>query len=349
MAAIWAKKPPSPQYAPASRTSRARRASSVPSLRAPVVSSITTPSRRWPTAKNSSCREKTSFTGRRAARASAATCASKWKSHFAPKPPPRSGTTTLTWDSGIPSVYATPARATYGTWVEDHPVALPLRHDRPRLDRHALRRVGDVAAADHDIGRLECRVHVALHDRGEAEHVVVAAEHGGAFVGLPIRVHERRVVAERGREVGHHLERLELDLDERGCGARDLGRGRRDSGHDVTLEADGVAREEPPVLHHAAVEEVGDVLVRHDGDHARERARLGSVDPRNPRVRMVGVAERRVELAREREVGRVPARARHLLQPVGPDEALGALLDGGHGGYPTTPGLPAGGRYSQAP
>ena len=218
-----------------------------------------------------------------------------------------------------------------GRRPDGHPIALPLRHDRARLDRHALRRVGDVAAADHDVGRLECRVHVALHDRGEAEQVVVAAEHVGAVVGLPVRVHERRVVAERGREVGHHLERLELDLDERGCGTRDLGRGRRDPGHDVALEADGVAREEPPVLHHAAVEEVGDVLVRHDGDHARECARLRGVDPRDPRVRMVGVAERRVELAREREVGRVPARARHLLLPVGPDEALGALLDGGHG------------------
>ena len=100
----------------------------MPSLRAPVVSSITIPSRRWPTAKNSSCREKTSFTGRRAARASAATWASKWKSHFAPKPPPRSGTTTRTWDSGIPSVYATPARATYGTWVDDQTVTRSPSH-----------------------------------------------------------------------------------------------------------------------------------------------------------------------------------------------------------------------------
>ena len=77
----------------------------------PVSSSITIPSRRWSIATNSSRREKTSFTGRRAARASAATCASKWKSHLAPKPPPSSGTTIRTCDSGICSVWATPSRA----------------------------------------------------------------------------------------------------------------------------------------------------------------------------------------------------------------------------------------------
>ena len=86
------------------------------------------PSRRWPTAKNSSRREKTSLTGRPAARASAATWPSKWKSHFAPKPPPSSGTITRTFDSGIPSVWATPARAAYGTWVDDQTVTLSPCH-----------------------------------------------------------------------------------------------------------------------------------------------------------------------------------------------------------------------------
>ena len=47
---------------------------------------------------------------------------SKWKSHFAPKPPPRSGTITRTSDSGIPSVCATPERAAYGTCVDDQTV-----------------------------------------------------------------------------------------------------------------------------------------------------------------------------------------------------------------------------------
>ena len=45
---------------------------------------------------------------------------------------------------------------------------LPLRDDRPRLDRHALRGVGDVSALDHHVGLRHRRVGVALRDRGYA-------------------------------------------------------------------------------------------------------------------------------------------------------------------------------------
>ena len=76
-----------------------------------------------------------------------------------------------------------------------------------------------------------------------------------------------RVRGERGLEVRHDGQRLELDLDEGRRLACDLGRHRRDAGDDVALEADGVPREQPPVLDHAAVEHVGHVLVCHDGDH----------------------------------------------------------------------------------
>ena len=79
-------------------------------------------SRRWSGAMNSSSRVNTSFTGRLVARASAATCASKWKSHLEPKPPPSSGTMTRTFDSGIASVSATPLRAANGVCVEDQTV-----------------------------------------------------------------------------------------------------------------------------------------------------------------------------------------------------------------------------------
>ena len=86
------------------------------------------------------------------------------------------------------------------------------------------------------------------------------------FVRLPLGVDERRPVGERGLEVGHDRERLELDLDQRSCLPRDL-RGRRgDAGDDVALEADRVPREQAAVLDHPAVEHVGHVLVR---DHAR--------------------------------------------------------------------------------
>ena len=157
------------------------------------------------------------------------------------------------------------------------------------------------------------------------------AERLVALVRLPPGVHEWRVVRERRLEVGHDRQRLEVDLDQRRRLAGDLGRQRRDAGDDVALEADGVPGEQAPVLDHPAVEHVGHVLVRDDGEHARERARLRRVDARDPRVRMVGVAERGVELARERQVGRVAACAGHLLLPVRPDERCGRLLHGGHG------------------
>ena len=104
---------------------------------------------------------------------------------------------------------------------------------------------------------------------------------------------ERRVVGERRLEVGHDGQRLVVDLDQRRRLLGDLGRRRRDAGDDVALEAHGVLREQAPVLDHAAVEHVGHVLVRDDGEHAGQRARLRRVDPRDPRVRVVGVAELR--------------------------------------------------------
>ena len=119
IAAICPRNPPSPQYAPLSSTSVALRATSFPSRVTPVSNSIAMPSRRWAITRNSSSRENTSLTGRLAARAIAATWPSKWRSHLAPKPPPSSGTTMRTSASGTCRVAATPARAAYGTWVED--------------------------------------------------------------------------------------------------------------------------------------------------------------------------------------------------------------------------------------
>ena len=155
IAAICAKNPPSPQYAPLSRTSRARRARIVPSLRAPVSSSITIPSRRWPTATNSSCRENTSLhrppCGARergdvalevevALRAEAAAEERDDHANVRLGDPERVG------DAGARGVRHLRRRP------DGHAVALPLRDDRARLDRDALHRVGDVAAADDGVG-----------------------------------------------------------------------------------------------------------------------------------------------------------------------------------------------------
>ena len=133
-------------------------------------------------------------------------------------------------------------------------------------------------------------------------------------------MHEGRIVGERRLEVGHDGKRLVVDLDQRRRLLGDLGGRRGDAGHDIALEPHRVLGEEPAVLDHAAVEHVGDVLVRDDREHARECARLRRVDAGDPRVGMVGVAELGHELAREHEIGRVAARAGHLLLAVRADE-----------------------------
>ena len=79
-------------------------------------------------ATNSSSRVKTSFTGRFAARASAAVWGSKWPSHLAPKPPPMCGTLTRTAFSGSWSVSATSVRAAKGTCVDDQICTLSPCH-----------------------------------------------------------------------------------------------------------------------------------------------------------------------------------------------------------------------------
>ena len=208
-----------------------------------------------------------------------------------------------------------------GRRPDGHLVALPLRHDRAGLDRDAVDRVRHVAALDDDVGAGERRVDVALDDRRVAERVVGARPSAlEPRYGLPVGMDERRVVGERRLEIGHDGQRLVVDLDQRRSLLGDLGRRRRDAGDDVALEPDRVPGEEPAVLDHAAVEHVGHVLVGDDREHAREGARLRHVDPRDPGVRVVGVAELRHELAGEHEIGRVAAGAGHLLLAVRTDE-----------------------------
>ena len=67
-----------------------------------------------------------------------------------------------------------------------------------------------------------------------------------------------------------------------------------------------------------------------DGEHTGQRPCALGVDAEDAGVRVVGVAERGVELARQREVGGVATGPGHLLAPVGADEARSSLLDGGH-------------------
>ena len=156
----------------------------------------------------------------------------------------------------------------------------------------------------------------------------VARHVGVALVRLPVVVHERGVVAGGGLEVDDARQRLVVDLDQRGRLGGDRGRQRGDAGDDVALPADALLREQPPVLDHAAVADVGHVGVREHGEHAGQRARLRRVDPRDPGVRVVGVAELRVDLAGHVEVGGVAPGPRHLLLAVGTDERALPLVLG---------------------
>src|SRR5262249_49479817 len=92
------------------------------------------------------------------------------------------------------------------------------------------------------------------------------------------------------------------------------------AGDDVALEAHLLLGEEPAVLDHAAVEHIRHVLVRQNGEHTRECARLRGVDPRDACMGVVGVAELRDCLTGQGEIRRVAAEAWHLLLAVRTNE-----------------------------
>jgi hypothetical protein len=256
---------------------------------------------------NSSRRENTSLTGRRAARASAATWASKWGSHLPPKPPPRS--------------HGAARREGHLRGRPDRDVvALPLCDHGVRLDRGGVRHVGDVAAADDHLGAVHRAVGIALDDRRARRAVARADDVLARLVGLPARVDERGAVGERQLGVGDRGELLALDLDERGGVRGDLGRQRGDRGDDLALEAHDVLREQGAVGDERPVQHVRDVRLGDHREHAGDGARLRGVDAQEARVRERRVHELRVQHAGEGHVGRVAAEARHLVLAVRPDE-----------------------------
>jgi hypothetical protein len=214
-----------------------------------------------------------------------------------------------------------------------HPVALPMRDDRARLDRQALGRVGDVSALHRDVGAGHGRVRVSLDDRREPDRVSLPDEVLVGLVTLPVVVDERSVVAQRRLEIRQRRQGLVLDLDQVGGLLRELRREGGDAGHDVALEPDLLLGEEPSVLDHATVLDVRNVLVREDREDARQRPRLRSVHPDDPCVRAIRIAELRMELTGQVHVGRVAADPGHLLLPVRSDERLclsARVLDGRH-------------------
>ena len=203
-----------------------------------------------------------------------------------------------------------------------HLVAVPLGDDRPRLDGSALRAVGDVTALHDDVRRRHRSVGIALDDGRVADPVAVATHRVVALVRLPVVVNERDTLGSRRCEIGNRRKGLVVDLDQSCRFLGQLGRQGRDSRDDVAFPDDLVLREQPPVLHHAAVLDVGYVLVRQHGQHARKRPRLGGVDARDAGVRVIRVPELRVQLSGEVQIGRIAAEAGDLLLAVGPDERL---------------------------
>ena len=143
---------------------------------------------------------------------------------------------------------------------------------------------------------------------------------------------QRLVVRQRGLEVGESRKRLVLDLDRVDCPARDLGREGGDGGDDVGLEPHLLLGEEAPILDELSVQDVRDVLVCQDGEHAGDRSRSSDIDADDPCVRVVGVAELGVQLPGEVEVGRVAAGACDFLLPVRADEGGGWSLRDSHEG-----------------
>jgi hypothetical protein len=88
----------------------------------------------------------------------------------------------------------------------------------------------------------------------------------------------------------------------------------------ATMFSSRLLCEQGSVLHEATEPDIRQVPLREDRDDPRQRSRLGRVDPPDPRVGVVGVAEPCEGHTGEGEVGRVAPETGHLLFPVGADE-----------------------------
>ena len=199
--------------------------------------------------------------------------------------------------------------------------------------------LGAVLVLDHRLGGLEPGRDVALLELPVGEQVA-------ALVDL------RRVVVERALGVVDHRQRLVVDLDRRERGERRVvafGGDERDRlavvAHDV-LGEHVRARLQRADLERLARDVDPDGVARHvgggvDGDHAVDRLGGGGVDPGEPRVRVVGALQPRVQHPGQREVGGVDGPPGDLLDrvvagEVGADHAASLLdLDPAHGPAPS--------------
>ena len=222
----------------------------------------------------------------RALRASAAMCASWWKPHLPPNPPPRCGTITRTRLSGSSSVSAMPDRVSNGTCVEDQTVSFSPCHCAT-IARGSIGTAWEASATKRVRDDLVGLRHARRRRRPARSRRTTATlrSRSHALVGavlLPLLVHERRAVAQRGLEVVRRRERLDLELDRVGGGLGQLGRQRGDGRDDLALVADDAGGEQRAVLDVRAVADVRHVGLRQDGEDAGHRARARGVEPRDP-------------------------------------------------------------------
>ena len=199
-------------------------------------------------------------------------------------------------------------------------VAGPLRDDGARLDGHALSSLGDVTALDHDVGAGHRDIRVALDDGRPAQDVAVSSESLIRGVGLPLRVEHDGIRVHVGDIVGGAGQDFVFDLDQRSGLPGNLDRPGSDAGDDVALPEHHLLGEQATIFGHPPVTHIRDVLVGDDGEHAGEGLGRGRVDPHDPGMWVVGIAECRMQLPGESQVGGVTARAGHLLLTVGTDE-----------------------------
>jgi hypothetical protein len=134
------------------------------------------------------------------------------------------------------------------------------------------------------------------------------------------RVHERRAGRQRLAERRHGAKGLVLDRDQLErlpCLRLVVG----DDGSDrLALVPDDVDREHGAVAEGGSVVRIAPVEIRrgHDGVDAARGPRRAEVDGGDARVRVGRAQERRVQHARQREVGDVARASRHLVDRVRP-------------------------------
>jgi len=220
---------------------------------------------------------------------------------FVPKPPPTSGATTSTLNSGSPKSPASPFLMGSGAWVESQTLRLRRRGSHSATTPRAS--IG--------LPQLRSIASRSRRTRGARERAVGVADRLSEARGAVVRhvgVHARHAGRERRRQIGHDRQRLVLHVDERERVLGDVAALRDDEGHNLADVAHLVDRERPlgPSVRQGRMRdqerrrliELAELGRRH---HQADRGHAtggGRVNPRDPRVRVRAPQRRGVERTR---------------------------------------------------